>query len=261
MARTRQEFLQALEHDMLAHHRPFSVLRDSKVHPQPDCFVYESKVNFGAFGGILAQRFTPENVDARIAELNTIVKASGKDLGWVISSLATPTNLGDRLAAAGGTKIVDLTGMALNLEDLPDAPTPEGIEIRHVDDEISLEHYSRIYPLLFNVPVDGWIEDLVSADLEIFRTQSPNWNRWVAYENGVPLAAGRTGQMGEIAALQILCTLPEHRNRGIGQALATIGLRHEGRDSAVVWAGPTADRLYSRMGFKAICTTSVYVFV
>jgi GNAT superfamily N-acetyltransferase len=260
MLPTKEVILQALEYEMLAHHLPFSQLKGSVVHTRDDCFCYESKVNFGAYGAILAQRFTTASADRRIEQLNAIIKRSGKDLGWVLSPLATPSDLERRLVAAGGTCIVELTGMALDMAELAEPPAPPNFEICLVEDEGTLEQYARIYPLLYNVPVDDWIEELVLAEREIFRDRLASWNRWVGYENGNPIAACRTGQHEGMAALQILCTLPEARNRGMGQALATHALRHEKCETAILWAGPDADRLYSRMGFQAICKTRVYVF-
>ena len=255
-----QTLLQALEDDMLAHHLAFAKLLGSTVHPEPDCLCYESKINFGAFGGILAQRFSEANVDQRIQKLNEIIRRSGKDYGWVLSPVATPANLEERLAAAGGKRLVELKGMALEMSTMAEPPKLEKISITLVEDEKALEQYARIYPLLYNIPIEGWIEELVAAEKLIFNSKSAAWNRWIAYENVKPIAAARTGQKDGIAALQILCTLPECRNRGIGQALASHALRHENCETVVVWSGPDADRLYSRMGFKQICRTAVYVF-
>ena len=260
MAPTRREILVALENDMLAHHRPFSMLPDSVIHDEPDCFFYHSTINFGAFGGILAQRLTNDNVDRRIQELNAKIKRSGKDIGWVLSSLATPSNIRERLAAAGGRQVVELKGMAMDCSDMAPAPHAPDLQIVKVEDERTLADYARIYPLLFHQPVEGWIEELVAAEKHIFfHTQTP-WNRWVAYENGKPVSAARTGVVDNFASLQILCTLPECRNRGIGQVIATHGLRHENRGHAIVWAGPDADRLYSRMGYREVCRTWVFDF-
>ena len=243
---------------MLAHHLAFAKLPDSLIHSRDDCLCYISKVNFGAFGGILAQRFSEANADQRISELNDFIKQSGKDIGWVVSPVATPPDLAERLEKAGSRKVVELTGMALDMDELRESPTPHGLRIDLVEDEESLEDYARIYPLLFHFPIEDWIEDLVDAEKHIFRNDGARWNRWVGYLGDQAVAAGRTGQKDGIAALQILCTLPEFRNKGIGQALATYALKYENRDCAIVWAGPLADRLYSRMGFRKICKTSVY---
>jgi GNAT superfamily N-acetyltransferase len=260
MPHTQEELFHALELDMLAHHVPFAHVSGSRILAESDCFCYESPINFGAYGGVLSQHFTPESADLRIAEINRILRGTGKDLGWVVSPIASPPDLEDRLTQAGGESIVELQGMALDFKDLATPPHPANVTIHLVEDELTLEQYARIYPLLYHVPVEEWIDLLVEAEKEIFRSIETNWHRWIAHENGNPVAAARTGQKDGIAALQILCTLPEYRNRGIGQALATHALLHEACETGILWAGPGADRLYSRMGFKKICRTAVYVF-
>ena len=252
------ELLHALEDDMLAHHSVFASLPNSVKYDEADCFFYTSEINFGAFGGILAQRFAKENAKQRVDELNTAIRQTGKDIGWVLSPVATPGNLEEVVIQSGARKIVELKGMAMDTDDLVEPHQVEGLMIKSVESDQMLVDYARIYPLLYHVPLESWIEQLVAAELYIYRRMQPPWSRWLAYLHGKPVAACRTGQVSGVASLQILCTLPEYRNKGIGHALAAHGLKFENRQQAIVWAGPDADRLYSRMGFNEISRTSVY---
>jgi GNAT superfamily N-acetyltransferase len=256
---TREQLLLALEDDMLAHHMPFARLPTSIIHAEGDCLCYESPISFGAYGGVLAQHFEATKADERIRELNAILKASDKDIGWVLSPIAEPSDLAQRLEGLGLRKLVDLTGMALDFKELAEPPPSRQIELRKVDTEDAVRDYARLYPLLFNVPLETWIEPLIEAEVHLFNTGATHWNRWLAYLDGKPVSAARTGQKDGIAGLQVLCTLPEYRDQGIGQTLATHALRQERCDWGIVWAGPTADRLYSRMGYRKITSTSVYV--
>ena len=171
------ELLQALEDDMLAHHRGFAKLPDSVNYNQPDCFFYKSEINFGAFGGILAQRFTTANVRQRVEELNNAIRQTGKDIGWVLSPVATPANLEQVIAELGARKIVELKGMSMDMRDLAEPKDVAELEIRLVDDEASVVEYARIYPLLYHVPIDDWIDKLIDAELYIFRNKISAWNR------------------------------------------------------------------------------------
>src|SRR5580765_3586393 len=132
---TTEAILQALEDDMIASHQPFANLPDSHRFPDADCFFYTSRINFGAFGGILAQRFSRESADRRISELNAAIVQTGKEIGWILSPVAAPNDLEVRLVAAGGRRVVELTGMVLDMRDLPLAPNLPDVTVKHVDNE------------------------------------------------------------------------------------------------------------------------------
>ena len=101
-----------------------------------------------------------------------------------------------------------------------------------------------------------WLPALLDAEAEIFRSGRDPFHRYLAWDADRPVAACMTSTRDGVAALQTLCTLPTHRNRGIGAALAThalTGERNRGCVAAVVWSAPKAQTLYRRMGFRPCC--------
>ena len=253
----KARILQVLEDDMLAHHRVYASLPGSVIYDQPDCFFYSSKINFGAYGGVLAQRFEAGRAPQRVDEIHALIRQTGKNIGWVLSPICTPENLEEIIVRSGARKVVELKGMAMNMAEIAQPEPNTQLRIKIVENERELIEYASIYPLLFHEPVEDWLDQLIEAELHVFRNNAAPWRRWLAYIDGKPGAACRSCQVCGVAALQILCTLPEYRNRGIGQLLATHGLIHEGCDEAIVWSGPNADRMYARMGFRQVCRTSV----
>ncbi len=253
--------LAALEESMDSIHRPYSLVSGSTAHDEGDCYWYESAIGNGIYGGVFRQRFSEETADRRIQEVE---EAMPLGYGWMVLPTATPPDLGERIARAGGKQVIELKGMALHLDDLAPAPKmPLGVELIPADSEDLVRDYALLYPLLFGLPAGPWLEKVAEAELEIFRSGHDQLHRYLALENRKPIAAGATVTHGGSASLGTLFTLPEARNRGIGQALATHGLQAErsaGADLAVLWAGPGADPLYERMGFRYIASALGYVF-
>lgn len=251
-----------LEEAMWQLHEAYASVSGSKLGVETDCVWYRSRIPFPVYGGVFKQRFSPESADRRIGEINP-----GLQLGhWMLTPSSQPADLNEKVATAGGHKLVELKGMLMpDLQAISKAPpSPDGVLIRPANDEQSVRQYARVYPLLFNQPVEGWIDKLEEAEVELWRSGNYPLHRWIAVENGRTVAAGMTSTMGRVAVLQTLCTLEECRNRGIGQSMATMALECErdvhGCTSAAVWAGPGADPLYTRMGFKDQCIAEIFVF-
>lgn len=245
-------------------HRFYGHTTGADFHEDADCAWYTSAIGFPVFGGVVQPRFEEANSDERIEEIRAALHASGTPHCWFVGPSATPVDLKQRLEARGAESIVVLNGMSLEWNDLAPTPAlPDGVEILPVQNERTLKEYARLFPLLFGAPVEGWIDNLVAAELEIFNSPDDSFHRYIAVEGGRTIAAGMTSQFEDAAVLQTLCTHPECRNRGIGAALATRGLLEEkdrGSTHGLVWAGTGADKLYRRMGFDYVATATVYSF-
>lgn len=264
LMQARDDLLPALDEAMAALHLAYARLDGSTLSKEEDCTWYTTRIGFSVYGAVLLQEFSASSADRRIVEVETALQESGRPHHWFVTPTGRPSDLGARLEAAGASKVVVLNGMAMNLADLaPEPELPNGVEIRPALDEDAVRDYARIYPLLFDVPLDDWGDALVEAELELFSRAGDTFHRYVAYRDGMPIAAGMTVGKGEAAVLETLCTLPELRGQGIGRVVATRALRAEaerGCTTGLVWSGPGADRLYARMGFDYVCTGDIYLF-
>jgi GNAT superfamily N-acetyltransferase len=256
------QVLQSLDEAMVAYHRAYGRTSLSRLHQEDDCFWYESSIGFSVFGGVIRSRFAPDKVDRRIEELLNVLR--GQPHHWFVMPTTQPQDLAERIIRTGGENIAELTGMVMDLNTIaPSPPLPIGIDIRPVDDDASVREYARVYALLFEAPTESWVNNLANAEVEIFHSGHDHFHRYLAYENGRAIAAGMTCSTDRVATLETLSTLPECRNRGVGAALATQALNKEGENGAqlaVVWSSPGARRLYSRMGFRYVCTGNVLAF-
>ena len=259
---TEDEAVQALDDAWVVYHLAYAQTSFSRLHEDADCLWYESAIGFPVFGGVVRSRFALDTADRRIAELLETLR--GQSHHWFVMPTSQPADLAERVLRAGGEIVAELAGMAMELSQLTPAPVlPMGVEIRLANDDDSVREYARLYAQLFETPEGSWVNDLAEAEVEIFHAGHDTFHRYLAYENGRTIAAGMTCLEGGVASLETLSTLPECRNRGIGAVLATQALQHEGENGAhiaVVWSSPGARRLYSRMGFRHVCTGNVLAF-
>lgn len=222
------------------------------------CHWFSTPINFPAYSGVGMTRAGSDAdsvVDRTIDRLNE----KGMMWGWFLSPVCEPSDLAQRLQARGLKSVVRLTGMAADFgEVVPTPETPEGIEIREAVSEEDIRAYASIYPLLFDPEDRSFLPGVVAAELEV---QSPT-RRYIALRNGKPICAGSATSAGEVATLDTLCTLPEERNRGVGAVLALTALRNEqanGAKRATIWAGPGAEKLYTRLGFRSVFPIDIFM--
>jgi GNAT superfamily N-acetyltransferase len=253
--------LEGMADAMMAFHRAYAGLPSSKIHTQLDCFAFQTAIDFPVFNGIPLQRFSPESADRRIEEVKKLF--GDRAFSWMVLPGAQPSDVAERLARSGSEQVAVLRGMTMDLTDLATpGDAPSAVTIERVNDEDGVRDYARVFPELFHAPTESWIDQIIEAELTLFRSADDPFHRWVAYENRQALAAGMTMKLGNVAVLQTLSTLERARNRGIGQALATLALREEqknGCTAAIVWSSPDAGPLYHRMGFLEKATAQVFV--
>jgi GNAT superfamily N-acetyltransferase len=253
-----------LEQAMIAFHSAYGSIGSNELHDEGDCTWYRSSIPFPVYGGAISVRFSAEAADERIPQVREALKAAGAPSAWWVTPSSSPADIDKRLAAAGAEQVVELQGMGAPLDAVaPPPPMPPGVEIRRADTEELVREYARLYPILFGAPTEDWIDALIDIEVALFRSGSDPFNRWLALENGQPVSAGATSTAGKTAFLQTLCTLPEHRNRGIGAALMCRAFDADRKNGCVlagIWAGPGADKMYMRQGFERIGTARVFAF-
>ena len=252
--------LVALEESMVSLHRRYAAVRGSTLHDDGDCFWYESTIGSGVYGGVYQQRFSLESADRRVEEVEMEMSMG---YGWMVLPTSTPADLGERIVAAGGKEVVELKGMAMWLSDLEPAPACLNLAILPAVDEGLVREYARLYPQLFGDLAADVLDRVAEAEIEILQSGRDVFHRYLAIEDNAFVGAGMTSRHGDACSLETLLTLPEVRNRGIGRALATRALMDErdaGAEMAVLWAGPGADPLYTRMGFQHVGVAKGYMF-
>ncbi len=259
----RDDTVAMLEQSFSALQTAYGSVRNSKLSREPDCTWFTSRIDYLTYNGVFESRFREDRIDGRIQEVMAAVREKARMATWFVMPTDTPSDLGERITAAGGRFLADLKGMALNLGDLEQAPVlPAGVEIRSADDHASICAYVALLPRLLNQPSLSWADALLEAELEILDS-GKGFRRYLAWERVEAIAGGVAFSDGTFAAIESLMTVPAARGRGVAGALATRAMedaRSRGCAQAVVWAGPGADPLYRRMGFVDVATAKVYAF-
>ena len=225
------------------------------------CVWYSLPIAFPAYSAICQTKISSGDIDPQIKHRISQMDERGMPWCWFVTPLSEPADLGRRLEDLGMKSVVQLTGMAANFNEIAPEPKPNGIEVRRVESEDEARTYAEIYPKLFGAEDESFIPSVVSFELDIHRSGSPTI-RYLGFKDGRAITAGSATSSNGIATLDTLCTLPEERNLGAGAAVALRALwaEHEkGADRATIWAGPGAEKLYARLGFKQVFPIDIYM--
>jgi GNAT superfamily N-acetyltransferase len=203
----------------------------------------------------------PENVEATLKMVRSRYSGGRKAYGWVTGPLTRPHDLGERLVAAGLTKVDEMAGMALTDLDVSIAVDPK-IEIREGtlhEAQAASEMMGRAY---------GMPEEVARFfNVLLAMTDGKVKNRgYFAYVDGGDQPVGWSYLVylpdSPIVLLGGAATLPEHRGRGIYSALVAKRLadaRADGRRAAVIQAVRlTSAPLAARLGFREVCGLEFY---
>lgn len=181
-------------------------------------------------------------------------KALGQKVEWRIFSHDRPANLPDALRAAGFIPDPPETFVVF---DQAAQPPPDGaasgIEIRRARDEAGLADLLTVDQAAFGRARPKTAEDFRA------RMQAGTTQIWIAYADGVPVAAGRleVAEGRPFAGLYGGGALPAWRGRGIYRALVAARAaeaRRLGARFLTVDAMETSRPILQRLGFQALAT-------
>lgn len=256
-----EPILRALTRSALSFLQTYARTKGGHFHEEADCAWFTTTIPFPVFNGVAAPCFAVP-VAPRAFEVYKQLKELPHS--WFVTPYDERDNLANILEGLGPAHVVDLNGMAAPLSDLAPAPLlPSGVEMVPANDDQVVSDYVKLFARLFGAPIEGWIDPLVEAELQIFRSADDPFHRYVAMEDGEPIAAGMTTSESGFATLQTLYTLPDRRGRGIGHAILARAFEDEMADGAhtgLIWSGPDADKLYARAGFDYVTTAQVFIF-
>jgi GNAT superfamily N-acetyltransferase len=219
---------------------------------------------------VLAARFGETDADRRIAEI--VAAYSGGDTGcvWWVGPSDTPTDLGQRLFAAGLVLEGQAPAMAANLADVPlSEPPPEGLEIIPVTDPATLAEFLRVVEADWlewtggvHTPVQRRMLDAYARHVPKRLPAEPVPLRWIGRVDGQAVATSRVSIGAGVAGLYAILTVPAYRGRGFGRAMTLAALRAAatlGHRIGVLQASDLGYRVYERLGFRQLFTYDVWV--
>jgi len=201
-------------------------------------------------------------LDALIARQIARFRERGERFEWKLHGHDRPSFLVERLLAAGFQPEDQETVVIAAIDDLHLAvDPPDGVVIREVHERADFERIAEM-----EVVVWGPGSATRAEDLERERAADPAQLRiFVAEADGRVVSAGwlRLPPQTEFGTLWGGSTLPEWRRRGIYRALVACHgriAREHGRRYLEVDASDNSRPILERMGFRAVTTTTPYVW-
>lgn len=128
-------------------------------------------------------------------------------------------------------------------------PDPEGVRIVEVDDDDGMRDYDRTvirgFPIMHS---DGtFLEDLLRPQF-----RGGPWRFFVAYVDDEPASVASAFVSQGISQVEWVATLPEHRGKGLGEAVTWRATLAEPDLPATLIASDMGRPIYERMGFLPV---------
>jgi GNAT superfamily N-acetyltransferase len=215
------------------------------------------------WNGVVWSDLDAAGADAAIAEQIAYFTELGREFEWKVYGHDLPVDLGKRLRAAGFTPQPEETLMIAEVADLTlDADPPEGIRILPVTDRAGVDLVADVHEKAFGTDSSRLRHQLLAR-----LTDDPDSVvAVVALAGDTPVSAARMEMApgNRFAGLWGGGTLEEWRGRGIYRALVAHRARaavDRGYRYLQVDALSTSRPVLERLGFRALTTTTPYVYV
>ncbi len=225
------------------------------LHAEKDALWFETPIPIIPYNGIL--RFQGEkDVDQRMDGLVDRYKHRQVECFWLVHPTSLPNDLPKRLTKRGFFEVEILSGMARNLENLPECPQlPGDIEIRKVTSGDDLSPVYDFSAWRWNVPAE--YKGILAATLSPLKFGKPGSNAhvWQAWRNGQPVAKAGMYVGSRSAGIYAVSTKPEARGLGLARFLTLTALKEAqalGKTLAVLHSTPMAQSLYRAIGFETV---------
>lgn len=199
--------------------------------------------------GVLVER-APEDPAAAIAAAGSVYRQRGLGFGLNLQGGRHPA-VDEAVRAAGLERLFGRPGMAVEIADLTDVPTPDGVRIEPI---VEGEGIGVVDESSFEDPPEV-AEGFYARSVH----EAPDARWFLARENGEPvgmaaahLHAGAVGIFGVGVA-------PRARRRGLGAAL-TVTAARAFPEADLAWLHPSemARSLYERLGFVRVSDWEIW---
>jgi len=235
-----------------------------EARDMPGVTLVSSGVDYSVFNSaMLSSPVTDPTVDLDRRATIATVHFSMRQIGWSFwlceEQLDAPARrrAGVVLAGRGLRRLVEAPGMLAEELAPPARPSPM-LDCRRVHDEQTRADFCHITSTAFHLPFATARAIYGAAGF-----WQAGYRGWVGYRNGRPLATAATVVAGGAIGLYSVATLPEHRRRGYGEAIARHALAEarseSGLDRYVLQSTASGHSMYERMGYRRVAGFAIYV--
>jgi GNAT superfamily N-acetyltransferase len=182
--------------------------------------------------------------------------------GWQTGPSTRPCDLGTELEARGMAHLVDIAGMALDLEHMRSQAAPKGLVTRQLGTRDEFRAWAHAFCRSFGIP-DRSQPDVAELMAAAWEGSQGRWHHYLGMLDGTPVASSAMYLDRNVAGLYFVGTIPSARKQGIGTWMTRLGLQEAralGVRMGILHASPLGKGMYSRMGFKEYCKLGIYMF-
>jgi GNAT superfamily N-acetyltransferase len=259
--------LRDIEASLQAHWSLFGRWSRGGLHDEDGLLWFETPIPHLPYNGVIRTGLgEAETADRSIAGAIDRFRSRGVEFLWFTHPSATPSDLGERLAAHGLQPAEQVTCMSLDLAGW-EAPPPvsDGVTFHEVRDDMGVRIYSDLTARYWDIPPRerpllaelhrGWARNEAAAD-------GPGV-RYLALLDGRPVGKGYLSLVGRpgVAAIFGMSVVPEARRRGVAAGLVTTLLRRareSGFSRVVLHSSEAAVGVYRRAGFAESCRLTIF---
>lgn len=252
----------AIDANLSASREIFGCLPQAEIHNKLDITWHLTNLSHLVFNGVCRARFTPENADARIADILSHFTARKVPMRWLVGPTTQPTDLGKRLEAHGLIHTGEWSGMAADLLALNESvPASPDLTIDEVNDRETLREWLSPFTVGYQFPkyVATAFYDLFVA--QGFGSHLP-WRLYLGRLAGTPIATSAVFVGAGVAGICWVATVPEARRQGAGAAVTLAPLRAAramGYHIAILQATQMGQGVYRQLGFQECGKVGLYV--
>lgn len=232
-----------------------------EVHQDAHLTWYYSGLDDAERNGVLRTTLTPDEADARIADMLAWFDARNVPMVWWGGPSRCPVDLGTRLVAHGFITEGDDPGMAADLHALrEDLSVPAGFTVERVRDAEAARLWLRTVRIANDSDPDVSQVPLSRFAPATFDDTEP-LRLYLAMLNGEPVATAKVFFSAGVAGVYSVYTLPAARRQGIGAGVTLAALqdaRTAGYHIGVLGASPMGVGVYQRLGFREYCRLTLY---
>ena len=209
---------------------------------------------FADFNRVMTVRLVADEIDAAIGNALAAHRAARVPGSWWLEAETTPVGIERALERHGYRRGAAAPAMSRELDDLPDAEPPPGVELSFVRGREPMRQVQRLIALGFGRPPA--IAEMMAEVVAPLGDEPDTPIRVViASLDGMPVASATAITVGEVCGVFTVTTLPEARGKGLGGATTLAVLRdarERGARVAVLHASDLGFGVYARMGFRHV---------